>query len=83
MEERYPDYVAPKEEDDDDDASSTTLRLSRVLLDDHENMLYKQRDSRDETSCMLHVLRKIITIKLTCISIEKQIPKLFSINLAS
>lgn len=59
MEERYPDYVAPtKEEEDDDDASSTTFRLSRVLLDDHENsMLYKRRDSRDETSCMLHVLK--------------------------
>lgn len=56
MEERYPDYVAPKDEEDDDDASSTTLRLSRVLLDDHENILYKRKDSRDETSCMLHVL---------------------------
>ncbi|KAG2205269.1 hypothetical protein INT47_009534 [Mucor saturninus] len=53
LEERYPDYVAPKDEDDDDDdASSTTLRLSRVLLDDHENMLYKRKDSRDETSLL-------------------------------
>lgn len=52
MEERYPDYVVPVKQEEDDDAASTTFRLSRVLLDDHENnVLRKRRDSRDETSC--------------------------------
>lgn len=52
MEERYPNYVAPKDEteDDEDDAKSATFALSLASLRDDTEGLRKRRDSREEAA---------------------------------